>query len=167
MKIKSISLMSVFMCFCVVLIHLTSFPVMEFEKGTSLYNVIYTINMFLRFAVPCFVFLSGYKLYNRYENEKIDLKKFYFGRIKKIVIPYLLSYTIYFMYFYMKNWVKENDYLLGLCTRKYSSTFLLYYLHDSTLFTIPTNNKNIYKTSKGYISSIRIKHNFIKSVLEL
>ena len=130
MKLKNISLMNIFMCFCVVMIHLTSMPVSSLNHESKWFVVFSAINSFLRYAVPAFVFLSGYKLYNRYKDEKIDLKKFYLSRIKKIVLPYIICYTIYYLYFLNKGWIEASSYFRGLLLGNLSAQF--YYI----IFTI-------------------------------
>ncbi len=143
MKIKSVSLMNIFMCFCVVLIHLTSYPVLNLDKNGIWFKIFFLANTFVRFCVPCFVFLSGYKLYNKYKDSKIELKKFYLSRLKKIVIPYVLCYVIYFLYFYSKSWVSKDTFFKGLIMRRFVSTILLYYFFYSALFIISFIIKNI------------------------
>ena len=130
MRLKNISYMNVFMCFSVVAIHLTSYPVDKLEKDSIWFMVVFFINQLLRFAVPCFVFLSGYKLYRRYKDEKIDLKKFYLGRLKKIIVPYLICFIIYYLYFYFKGWVNFSDFFKNLVTGEIAAHF--YYV----IFTI-------------------------------
>lgn len=130
MKLKNISLMNIFMCFCVVVIHLTSMPVSTLSHDSKWFVVFHAINSFLRFAVPAFVFLSGFKLYNRYKNEKIDLKKFYLSRFKKIILPYVICYTIYYLYFLSKGWIEAKSYFSGLVLGNLSAQF--YYI----IFTI-------------------------------
>ena len=106
---KGITLMNVFLCFCVVMIHLTSSPLGELERGSLQYIFIFVINKLLCFSVPSFIFLSGFKLYSKYGNEKINLKEFFQKRVKKIIIPYIISVFIYFIYFYSKRWVSIRD----------------------------------------------------------
>ncbi|MBQ7817141.1 MAG: acyltransferase [Oscillospiraceae bacterium] len=103
-KFKEIPLINTFLCFCVVMIHLTSDPVENLTFGTFWHTVIYIINRALWFSVPAFLFLSGLKLYNKYGGEKVDLKGFYMGRLKKIVVPYVICVLIYFAYFFSKGW---------------------------------------------------------------
>ena len=143
MKLRKVSLMNIFMCLSVVLIHITSYPAEQFEKDSIWFLVFFTINRMLRFAVPCLVFLSGYKLYNRYKDEKVDIKRFYLGRVKKVVVPYIICYVIFFAYFYAKGWIEKNTFFKGLVLRRFSSTFLLYYFFNSAIFTFPTIIKNI------------------------
>lgn len=106
---KEISLMNTFLCFCVVMIHLTSSPLMSLRYASFAHIIIFIINKMLCFCVPSFIFLSGFKLYSKYGENKIELKKFYTQRFKKIVIPYIISVLIYFIYFWSKRWVSIND----------------------------------------------------------
>ncbi len=103
-KFNEIPLMNSFLCFCVVMVHLTSDTVESLTFGTFWHTVIYIINRALWFSVPAFLFLSGLKLYNKYANVKIDLKSFYMGRIKKVIIPYVICVMVYFAYFFGKGW---------------------------------------------------------------
>ena len=130
MKLKNISLMNIFMCFCVVAIHLTSLPIEAYPVQGTWFKIFFAINRMVRFAVPAFVFLSGYKLFNRYKDENIDLKKFYLSRLKKIVLPYVICYTIYYLYFYNKGWLGEITYFKGLFLGELSAQF--YYI----IFTV-------------------------------
>ena len=123
MKLKNVSLMNIFMCFCVVAIHLTSYPVTNFDQNSIWFKVVFIINRMVRFAVPCFVFLSGYKLQRRYDEKDINIKEFYLKRIKKIIIPYIICYTAHFLYFYSKEWVTKESFFSGLITGSLSAQF--------------------------------------------
>ena len=103
-KFKEIPLMNSFLCFCVVMVHLTSDPVENLTFGTFWHTIIYITNRVLWFSVPAFLFLSGLKLYNKYTDIKIDLRRFYAGRLKKIVVPYVICVLVYFLYFFGKGW---------------------------------------------------------------
>lgn len=108
-KFKEITLMNSILCLCVVMIHLTSAPLESLTVGTFWHSAIFVINKILCFSVPAFIFLSGLKLYNKYSNAKIELKRFYLGRFKKIVIPYIICVLIYFRFFYLKSWVSLDE----------------------------------------------------------
>ncbi len=109
MKFKEITLMNAFLCFCVVMIHLTSVPVTELAFGQLPHTVIFIVNRILCFSVPAFIFLSGFKLYNKFDGNKINLKKFFAGRFEKIFLPYLACVFVYFFYFLSKQWVSLKD----------------------------------------------------------
>ncbi len=98
---KGITVMNAVLCMCVVMIHLTAVPVVHLKYG-GFYQIMAFINKALCFSVPAFIFLSGYKLYGKYDNKKIDVYGFYIGRIKKIFLPYCISVFAYFIYFYSK-----------------------------------------------------------------
>lgn len=108
-KYSEITLLNAVLCLCVIMIHLTSEPVMQLEYGSFWHILIFIINKSLCFSVPAFLFLSGFKLYNKYEDEKIDLKRFWLGRFTKIVIPYIAAVLVYFIYFFAKKWVSPAD----------------------------------------------------------
>ena len=102
------------MCFSVVTIHLTSNPVTLLRHDSIWYFIMFIINKFLTFAVPVFIFLSGFKLYNKYKDSKIDLKHFYIRRLKKIVIPYLIAFIVYFTLYILGNLAEWNAFFPSL-----------------------------------------------------
>lgn len=114
LKLKEISLMNVLMCFSVVTIHLTSNPVTLLRHDSFWYLIMFIINKFFTFAVPAFVFLSGFKLYNKYKDNKIDLKQFYTRRLKKVVIPYLIAFVVYFIFYIFENLIEWKDFFPSL-----------------------------------------------------
>lgn len=105
---KGITVMNAVLCLCVVMIHLTAVPVVHLTYG-GFYQIMAFINKALCFSVPAFIFLSGYKLYGKYDNEKIDISGFYIGRIKKIILPYCISVFAYFIYFYSKEMASFSE----------------------------------------------------------
>lgn len=108
-SIKEISLMNALLCLGVVMIHLTSAPLGTLIRPSMAHTFIFIINKSLCFCVPAFLFLSGFKLHNRYQNTEINLKKFFCTRVKKIIIPYIISVLIYYVYFQNKSWVSAKD----------------------------------------------------------
>ena len=108
MKLKHINLMNVFLCFSVIAIHLTADPVLHLRKDSIWYLLFFIINKLLTFAVPAFIFLSGFKLYSKFKDAKFDCTKFYIGRTKKIILPYLIAYSIYFLFYKMMHLVNRR-----------------------------------------------------------
>ena len=106
--------MNVLMCFSVVTIHLTSNPVTLLRHDSFWYLIMFIMNKFFTFAVPAFIFLSGFKLYNKYNDNKIDLKHFYIGRLKKIVIPYLIAFVGYFLFYIFENLIEWKEFFHSL-----------------------------------------------------
>ncbi len=108
-KFREITLMNSILCIFVVLIHLTSSPLINLQYGSMAHIAVFIANKALCFCVPAFIFLSGFKLFNKYCDGKLSLKRFYGGRIKKIVVPYLISLIPYFWFFYDKKWVSTSE----------------------------------------------------------
>ena len=106
---QEIKLMNVILCFSVVLIHLTAGPLGGLRKDSIWFFLIFLINKGLCFCVPAFLFLSGFKLYRRYQGETMDKKTFWYGRMKKIVIPYVISFLIYCLYYSWKKWINLRE----------------------------------------------------------
>ncbi len=103
-KYKEMSLMSAFICLAVIMIHITASPVGALEWGSVPHILIFSVNRGLSFAVPGFIFLSGFKLYAKYGQKKMDLFEFFRGRLLKIVVPYLISVAVYFVCMYAVGW---------------------------------------------------------------
>ncbi len=107
--INEVNVFSVILCFAVMMIHLTSSPVTYMEDKLKLeYYIVFALNRLLSFAVPGFLFLSGFKLQCKYKDRKMDVKKFYVGRIKKIYVPYLIACLIYFITYLMMKYAEFN-----------------------------------------------------------
>ncbi len=102
---KGITIMNMLLCFCVIMIHVTSIPLAMLPIGGVWHIIIYTINKLLCFSVPSFIFLSGFKLHSGYGQRTFSVKDFYLKRFKKIIVPYLICVLIYFLYFFAKGWV--------------------------------------------------------------
>jgi probable poly-beta-1,6-N-acetyl-D-glucosamine export protein len=64
------------------------------DPGNFLAIVYMSVNVFSGFAVPLFICISGFVLYNKYP-ENIDLKKFYQKRLVSILPPYIIFSTVY------------------------------------------------------------------------
>jgi peptidoglycan/LPS O-acetylase OafA/YrhL len=69
-------------------------------KGSSALSVpLFSLNYFFGlFAVPLFIFISGFVLATNY-NEKINIRQFYIKRFKSVLIPYLVFSFIAFAIF--------------------------------------------------------------------
>lgn len=81
----------------VLAIHGTSQTLKE-TLNTSLFHPFLFINKFSSFAVPVFVFLSGFVLFYNYIDKPFTLRtlgRFYAKRLAYIVIPYLLFSVLY------------------------------------------------------------------------
>lgn len=100
---KEINLMNVILCLLVVFIHIVSEPVSTLRVNTWQYLSVYIPHKLSSFVVYGFIFISGMKLFIK-DTTKIKLIEYYKSRIKKIIIPYILSVCIYYVCFIYKNY---------------------------------------------------------------
>lgn len=83
----------------VLIIHATSTPVTVLPSDSKLYPLYIFFNISAKFAVPVFIFLSGFVLFYNYIQK--DLTKelvvsFYKKRVTQILIPYLFFSIFYY-----------------------------------------------------------------------
>lgn len=108
-KLNEIYILTTFLCVFVVLIHLTSAPVTKLPKESLEHMVFFIGNKALSFVVPAFIFLSGLKLCYSYRDKKFIFSEFFIRRFSKILIPYLIWYVIYYIYFRKLGYVAQRD----------------------------------------------------------
>ncbi|WP_307470731.1 acyltransferase [Paenibacillus harenae] len=85
----------------VVMIHSTSSAVNSYDHASSFYPVYVFLNMFSKFAVPVFIFLSGFVLFYNYFGKPWTLEstgQFYKKRITKLAIPFILFSFFYWAF---------------------------------------------------------------------
>lgn len=83
----------------VVMIHATSSIVVRYDHHSTLYPLYVFLNIFSKFAVPVFIFLSGFVLFYNYFDKPFTAKtigSFYKKRMGKIIIPFLFFSFFYF-----------------------------------------------------------------------
>ncbi|MCJ8015110.1 acyltransferase [Paenibacillus sp. KQZ6P-2] len=83
----------------VIFIHATSTTLAK-TLGTSSYYPFLFINIFSKFAVPVFIFLSGFVLFYNYLDKPLNksmLKSFYTKRLLYILVPYIFFSLFYFL----------------------------------------------------------------------
>lgn len=83
----------------VLLIHSTSTPVTVLPSESSLYPFYVFINIFSKFSVPVFIFLSGFVLFYNYIQKDLSkqlIVSFYKKRITQILIPYIVFSIFYY-----------------------------------------------------------------------
>lgn len=108
-SVGALTVMNAVLCLCVILVHLNNAPLQELPVENGWFIAAFSVNRVLSFVVPAFLFLSGYKLFARYREALLSVGRFYLGRARKIVLPYLVAVAVYFVYFYLKGWVYLND----------------------------------------------------------
>lgn len=94
---NEISIMNVWLCLIVILIHLVSKPITELGSDTLLYKPFVIISRLSAFVVQGFIFLSGMKLF--LNSRRKAYASFMINRIKLILIPYIAAVFIYYLYF--------------------------------------------------------------------
>ncbi len=77
----------------VLIIHCTDHIGAVYKLNGMTFSLIY-IEELVRFAVPMFVFISGFALYNKYKSE-LPMKDFYKKRFMGTLIPYLIFSVLY------------------------------------------------------------------------
>ncbi|WP_458413433.1 acyltransferase [Schinkia sp. CFF1] len=108
----------------VIMIHTFSEPVAILAKDSVLYPYYVAVYALVQFAVPAFIFLSGFVLFYSYENRwnKNICIEFFKKRILYIVTPYLLWSFFYFMVlqlgFKLNPLDNMNTFLFSLLTGK-------------------------------------------------
>jgi len=88
-----INILRAFAILAVISIHVSAyFTKMDAINGLA--TLYMSIDAFSHFAVPLFIVISGFVLYNKYSGE-IALKKFYIKRLKSVLPQYLIFSTFY------------------------------------------------------------------------
>lgn len=125
-KVSEVNIMVAIATVFVIFIHTSSEAFWYYDKG-SLYSIIvYTFNKILSFAVPCFIFMSGFKLFH--SKKIVSLKDYaYFlkSRLIKIYIPYILVAILYIYYLSKHNYIDMNIYqiIVSILRGDFSSPF--------------------------------------------
>lgn len=93
-----ISLLNVLFCLLVIFIHVTSYPVSEYDISYTYYTLTMIPWRLSAFVVQGFILLSGVKLFLT-KADTINYKDFFKSRAKNIFLPYLLWFFIYYALF--------------------------------------------------------------------
>ncbi|MDP4094300.1 MAG: acyltransferase [Bacillota bacterium] len=101
-KIREISLMRSIACFLVLFIHTTANATVALEKGSAMSIIFVIINRVTYFAVPLFIFISGWTLLYSYKDREFSYIKFIKKRFKTVGIPYIIFTLIYYCFFIVR-----------------------------------------------------------------
>ncbi len=93
-----LSRLNVLFCLLVVLIHVLSQPVTVLDHSSWQYALVLITQRLSLAAVYGFFVLSGVKLMLP-RRRPVSLGKYYLGRIRRLVLPYLLAAFLYYLYF--------------------------------------------------------------------
>lgn len=94
-KLIELDVLRAILCICVLLIHITAPLPGNFEKGSTGAIVSSYINASIKFAVPCFIAVSGFVMSYVYGERTVSPYEFYRKRMPNIVFPYLVWSGIY------------------------------------------------------------------------
>ena len=96
---KELSLLNLLFCILVVLIHCLSQPVSVLDRSSWQYALVLCVQRLAFVSVPGFFFLSGLKL-TLFADRHRSLVKYWLGRVRTILLPYILAVAIYYLYFW-------------------------------------------------------------------
>ena len=90
-------------CLCVILIHVTANPLYYAPPGSTDQIVYLIANQFTRFAVPAFIFITGFTLATTYlvKGAPFNYSPFLKRRLTTVLIPYLIWSVTYFIYLHL------------------------------------------------------------------
>ncbi len=91
-----ISVLNVLLCLMVIFIHVTSYPITSLSADSLAVKMLYPLQKLCGVAVYGFIFLSGLKLF--LGGRKVSLKKYYFSRLKRVYLPYVVFTVVYYLY---------------------------------------------------------------------
>jgi len=98
-KREELSLCNVMFCLLVVFIHVSAEPVTLYLKDSILYILTLSCWRLASFVVQGFLFLSGVKLFLNSDPEGFSYPKFFLSRLKRVVLPYIGAFCLFFLYF--------------------------------------------------------------------
>lgn len=93
----ALDLLKILACVLVVVIHVTASGVTGYLPGSVLQRLAVGINSFSQFAVPAFIFASGFGLAARFRSKDhvSGVLRFWGRRLETVVLPYLIWSLIY------------------------------------------------------------------------
>lgn len=94
-RLEEVSYLRVFAMLAVVSIHVLNIPIAHIGGITPISKLLYTLQGYLIFAVPCFLFLSMMMISFPLGDGKLDYKTFYKKRSYRILLPYFLWSLLY------------------------------------------------------------------------
>lgn len=102
-RLEELSILNVLFCMLVVLIHVLAHAVVSLDKAGWQYALVLVPQRLAFVSVPGFFFLSGVKLALPRETPQ-RLGEYYLGRLKNLLLPYLLAAAVYYLFFVAIGW---------------------------------------------------------------
>ncbi len=97
-KKTELSLASVWFMLLVIFIHCAAEGVEQYLRPSLPFVVICSLHRLSSFVVQGFLFLSGVKLFLR-GTGSLSTGRFYLGRLRRVVLPYVLVFSLFYGYF--------------------------------------------------------------------
>ena len=99
-RLGELSFMNVILCIMTVFIHIISYPVSEMGKSGILYAFVIAIWRLSVIVVPGFIMLASCKLFMKIsKSPKFAYGKYYTGRLKRLIVPYVFWFIVYYVLF--------------------------------------------------------------------
>jgi membrane-bound acyltransferase YfiQ involved in biofilm formation len=114
-RLRAVSYFNVLLCLLVVFIHVSSHPVSALDKKSLAYAAVFVPWRFASFAVPGFIFLAGLRTFLK-PPDRAGWRAFYFGRARRVLLPYLIWSVVYYTYFVLRGYdaLSLSRFLTGL-----------------------------------------------------
>lgn len=94
-----LSRLNILFCLMVIWIHIASQAVSNLDPTGWQFALVFIPQRLAFVSVPAFFFLSGLKL-TLFSARHSKLKKYWLGRIRTILLPYILAVAVYYLYFW-------------------------------------------------------------------
>lgn len=98
-KKHELTMASLLYMLLVIFIHIASECVTGYRTDSLPFAVMCSAHRMSSFVVQGFLFLSGVKLFLPRKNDMFSYRKFYLSRAKRVVLPYLLVFALFCVYF--------------------------------------------------------------------
>lgn len=101
-KRRELDVCNVVFCILVILIHVLAEPVTQYRHDNILYALALGPWRLSAFVVQGFLFLAGVKMFltHKSSGDPFSYQRFYFGRLRRVVIPYLCAALVFTAYLY-------------------------------------------------------------------
>ena len=102
-KKTELSLLNVFFCALVILIHVLSAPVTQLEKQSVQYALVFFPWRLSAFVVQGFIFLAGLKMALGF-SKPVKYGKYIKSRFTSVLVPYVVWVVAFYIYFISRNY---------------------------------------------------------------
>lgn len=92
-----LSYMNIICAMLVIFIHCASVLISGSAQADPAFNIVFVPWRFSTFVVPAFIFMSGVKFF--LTDRRMDYRRFYWGRVTRVIIPYMLWVVLYMIFF--------------------------------------------------------------------